>query len=77
MLKSSLFVLNDGPYGTERSYNALRWAMALLKSPRASVSVFLLGDATQCAVKGQDTPQGFYNVERMIRNLLSKGTVAA
>ena len=77
MLKSYLFVLNDGPYSTERSYKALCWAAILLKSPRVSLKVFLLGDATQCAVKGQDTPQGFYNVERMIRILLSKGTVAA
>ena len=25
---NTLFILNDGPYGTERSYNALRLARA-------------------------------------------------
>ena len=71
-----LFVLNDGPYGNERSYNGLRWAAALLKRSPGSVRVFLMGDAASCAVKGQVTPQGFYNVERMLKILLARGTVA-
>ncbi len=36
-----LFLLNDTPYGTERCYNALRLAHALLKNdPDAEVTVF-------------------------------------
>ena len=73
---STLFVLNEGPYGNERSYNALRWALALLKQPGEAVRVFLMGDAVACAVRGQETPAGFYNVERMIRSLASRGAVA-
>jgi len=39
----TLFVLNDPPYGTERVYNALRLAHALLKkAPQVEVSVFLM-----------------------------------
>jgi len=76
MTHEHLFVLNDAPYGTERSYNALRWALALLKRPDTSVRVFLLGDAVACALRNQETPQGTYNVERMIRSIAGRGAVA-
>lgn len=75
-MASYLFVLNDGPYGNERAYNALRWAAALQKRPGNTVRAFLQGDAVACAVRGQDTPTGFYNVERMLRLLASRGAVA-
>lgn len=71
---SFLFVLNDPPYGTERSYNGLRLAMALKKeNPSQAVHIFLIGDAVSCAISGQKTPDGYYNLARMIRALLSKG----
>jgi uncharacterized protein involved in oxidation of intracellular sulfur len=39
----ALFILNDPPYGTERVYNALRLAQALLKmEPQMEVTVFLM-----------------------------------
>lgn len=76
MAKSYLFVLNDAPYGNERAYNALRWAAALEKRERDRVRVFLQGDAVGCALTGQDTPDGFYNVGRMIRLLTARGAVA-
>ena len=41
----SLLILNDPPYGTERSYNALRLARSLLAKETGDVRVFLLGDA--------------------------------
>ncbi len=63
----TLFILNDAPYGTERSYNGLRLAGALSK--REEVKVFLIGDAASCAKSGQKVPQGFYNVEIMIKNV--------
>ncbi len=63
-----LFILNDPPYGTERSYNALRLANALLKrDPATEVTIFLMADAVMCAKKGQKTPDGYYNLERMLR----------
>ncbi len=73
--KRILFVLNDGPYGSERPYNALRHAMELAKDQEVSVRVFLVGDAVQCAVTGQETHKGFYNVERMMASLVRKGEV--
>lgn len=69
----TLVVLNDAPYGSERSYNGLRLAMSLLKREGQQVRVFLMGDAVGCAVRGQKTPDGYYNVERMIRAIAQKG----
>ena len=70
---SILLILNDPPYGTERSYNGLRLAMALKKeTPDTTVNVFLIGDAVSCAVSGQKTPDGYYNIERMVRALITK-----
>jgi hypothetical protein len=38
-----LILLNDPPYGTERSYNGLRMAHALAKNdPAAEITVFLM-----------------------------------
>ena len=45
-----LIILNDPPYGSERSYNGLRLATSLAKSEGTGVSVFLIGDAASCAV---------------------------
>jgi uncharacterized protein involved in oxidation of intracellular sulfur len=74
---SSLFILNDPPYGSERVYNALRLAHALLKrDANTEVTVFLMADAVVGARKGQKTPDGYYNVERMLKRVLvGKGRV--
>lgn len=63
----TLFILNDAPYGTERSYNGLRLAGALAKRDGQEVKVFFIGDAAACAKSGQKTPNGYYNFERMIK----------
>ena len=69
----TLFILNDPPYGTERSYNGLRLAGALSKREGEDVRVFLLGDAASCAKKNQKVPQGYYNAEVMLRNVGRQG----
>ena len=66
----TLFILNDGPYGTERSYNGLRLAGSLAKNKEQEVKLFLIGDASVCAKKGQKVPQGYYNIEIMLKNLV-------
>ena len=72
-----LFIINDPPYGTERVYNAIRLAHALLKrEPATQVTVFLMADAVLAAKAQQKTPDGYYNVERMLKRVLgSKGEV--
>lgn len=72
-----LLIVNDPPYGTERVYNALRLAHALLKKePQTTVTVFLMADSVVAAKSGQKTPDGYYNVERMLKRVLAgKGEV--
>jgi len=76
-MTSVLFVLNDGPYGSERSYNALRHAMAVAKQDGAEVRLFLTADATACAIAGQATPDGYYSIESMLKGLLAKKSLVA
>ncbi|MGC8484737.1 MAG: DsrE/DsrF/TusD sulfur relay family protein [Candidatus Baltobacteraceae bacterium] len=68
---TTLLVLNDPPYGTERSYNALRLAGSLSKAG-TDVRVFLIGDAASCAKRGQKVPAGYYNLQVMLRNVVRK-----
>ena len=68
-----LFILNDAPYGSERSYNALRLARSLAKADADEVKVFLIGDAAACAKAGQKVPQGFYNIGDMLGMTLRAG----
>jgi uncharacterized protein involved in oxidation of intracellular sulfur len=69
-----LFIINDPPYGTERLYNGLRLAHALIKHDH-EVVVFLMADAVIAAKTGQKTPDGYYNSERMMKRVISKGKV--
>lgn len=71
-----LFIINDAPYGNERPYNALRLALNLIKRTETHVQVFLIGDGVNCAIAGQKTPDGYYNVERMVKSLARRGKVA-
>ena len=64
--RKTLIILNDAPYGTERSYNGMRLANALSKGEDDEVRVFMIGDAVLCAKKGQKTPNGWYNLEPML-----------
>ena len=69
-----LIIINDAPYGTEKAYNALRMAMTLQKEhPQAEVLIFLMADAVGCAIPNQKTPQGYYNIERMLTSVINKG----
>jgi uncharacterized protein involved in oxidation of intracellular sulfur len=70
-----LFIVNDSPYGNERPYNALRLALNLVKRENVHVRVFLMGDGVQCAVSSQSTPDGYYNIERMLKSIARRGEV--
>lgn len=68
----SLFILNDPPYGTERVYNALRLGIGVLKQqPAAHMTVFLMADAVLAGKAHQKTPDGYYNIERMLKRVLA------
>ena len=71
-----LLILNDPPYGSERCYNGLRLANALLKGePVPEVTVFLMADSVACAKANQKTPDGYYNLERMLKGFVRKATL--
>lgn len=73
----TLFILNDPAYGTERSYNGLRLAFALSKREGEQVRVFLIGDGVSCAKGGQQTPNGYYNLESMLKGITNRGAEVA
>ena len=71
---TELIVIHDAPYGNEKAYNALRHAMTVQAEHKdVKIVVFLMADAVGCAVKNQKTPQGYYNIERMIQSIIRNG----
>ena len=69
-----LIIANDAPYGDEKTWNALRLAGASATAEIGmQVRVFLMGDAVGAAKKGQVTPEGYYNLEKMLTDLAAKG----
>ncbi len=69
-----LILINDAPYGSEKAYNAMRLAMTLQKEHAdVELRVFLMADAVTCALPNQSTPQGYYNLERMFKSVITKG----
>ncbi len=69
----TLFILNDPPYGSERTYNGLRLAVHLAKLESNTVRIFLIGDAASSAHGKQKVPQGFYNIADMLGNVMRHG----
>jgi uncharacterized protein involved in oxidation of intracellular sulfur len=74
-MSSTLFIINDAPYGNERAYNALRLAGALCGREGEQVRVFLMADAVGCAKAGQKVPEGYYSIQVMLGKVLRKGEV--
>ena len=67
-MRRILFILNDPPYGSERSFNGLRLAGALTRRGDAEVRIFLMGDAVGCAMANQRVPDGYYHLDRMVES---------
>lgn len=71
----TLIIINDAPYGSEKAYNALRIANQINKEhPEHEVCIFLMADGVNCAIPDQNTPNGYYNIERMLKLSTNKGT---
>jgi uncharacterized protein involved in oxidation of intracellular sulfur len=71
-----LFVLHDPPYGTERTDNGIRWALAMLEAdPSNRVRVFNFADAVISVTAGQKVPNGYYNLAKMTSTLADRGGV--
>jgi uncharacterized protein involved in oxidation of intracellular sulfur len=67
-----LIVLNDAPYGTEKTYTGLRLAIAL-QAKNNNVRLFLMADAVSAGIPNQETPPGYYNIAEMLGRVLAKG----
>lgn len=77
-MQTLTMILNNAPYGDERTWNALRLAKTLVSATvDMKVRIYFIGDAVTAAKKGQKTPEGFYNLEAMIRDLVEHGVEAA
>ncbi|OFY48306.1 MAG: hypothetical protein A2W85_10045 [Bacteroidetes bacterium GWF2_41_31] len=72
-MKKVLILINDAPYGTEKAYNGLRLAMQIQKDYEdTDLCIFLMADAVTCALPNQRTPNGYYNIERMLKAVIMK-----
>lgn len=69
----TLLILNDAPYGSERTYNGVRLAGSLARQEGHEVRVFLIGDAASAAHRLQKVPAGFYNLEVMLGSVVRRG----
>jgi uncharacterized protein involved in oxidation of intracellular sulfur len=68
-----LMILNDAPYGIERTYNALRIAGTLARREGVELKIFLMGDAVVAATAGQVVPAGYYNAQTMLGGPIKRG----
>lgn len=67
-------ILQNAPYGDERIWNAFRLARALISAAiKMKVNIFLTGDAVTTAKRGQKPPEGYYNLENMLKELITQG----
>ncbi len=76
-MSTILIILNDAPYGSERTYNGLRLAGALAKAGGHDLRLFLLGDSVVAAKSGQKVPSGYYNIEVMLGAVIRGGGAVA
>jgi len=74
-MEKMTIVIQDAPYGSEKAYNALRYASALLTN-QVAVNLFFLADGVGVAKRGQKTPTGYYNTADMLGQLIAKGVKA-
>ncbi len=68
-----LFIFNDSPHGSQRTYNGLRLASSVAKSNDNEVRVFLLGDGVITGLGGPKPVNAFYNTQDLLRELLRRG----
>ena len=72
-----LLIVKGPASGADETYNALRLATALADRDDAEPTVFLMGDAVTCAISGQHTPAGYYQLDRMLQTFVRKGGTLA
>lgn len=72
-MQTLLFILNDAPYGSERTFNGLRLAANILEQHEdVKVNIFLMSDSVSAALPRQAPADG-YNIQQLIEILLGQG----
>lgn len=66
-------VINGSAYGLDSTYNAVRLAGTLAKKDGVHMTVFLMGDGVTAAMRGQQTPDGYYKLDRMLATVIRHG----
>jgi uncharacterized protein involved in oxidation of intracellular sulfur len=69
----TLLIINGPAYGSDETFNAIRFALALAKRDDVEPRIFLMGDAVTCAIAGQKVPDGYYHLDRMLTSFARKG----
>jgi uncharacterized protein involved in oxidation of intracellular sulfur len=72
-----LMIINGSAYGTELPFNGLRLATTLANRDGVNVRVFLMGDAVVSALAGQQLPDGYYHLDRMLTSAARHGAEVA
>ncbi|MDR3762933.1 MAG: DsrE family protein [Acidobacteriota bacterium] len=72
---SYLFVFNDTPYGNQRTFNGMRWA--LTQARKTKIKVFLLGDGVTAALAGFNPASADYNPQEMLAGIAATGAEIA
>jgi len=74
IMQTLLFILNDGPYGTEKTFNAMRLAIDLKEQYENQVAIrlFFMSDSVTAALPQQRRSEG-YNIQQMIEILIAQG----
>jgi len=72
-MQTLLFIVNDAPYGSERTFNGLRLAANLLEQHEGvRVNIFLMSDAVTAALPNQRPAEG-YNIQQLLEILSGQG----
>ena len=68
-----LMIINGSAYGADATYNAVRLAASLAGRENVTMRVFLMGDGVTVAMRNQKTPEGYYQLDRMLSAVLRHG----
>lgn len=76
-MQKLLFIFNESPYGTEKTFNGLRHAVNLLEEHGKEVEIkaFFFSDSVLAGLAGQQPNEG-YNVQQTLEILTDLGAEA-
>ena len=72
-MKRILLIINGPAHGADETFNAIQLASALGRRVHVEVRVFLMRDAVTCAIAGQETPNGYCTLDRMVKTFARHG----